>query len=205
MSDVCWAVVAGILQGMFFSGDRPAYMNYGGAGYVIGHEMTHAFDNQGRLYDRAGNLRDWWRPETSGRFAERARCMVRQYGGFGAADGVRVNGLNTLGENIADNGGVALAYSAYRRAVGGPRGHRREPRLPGLHEYTGRQMFWINAANVWCSVYRAETLRHAALTGRHSPGRYRVIGAFQNQRHFAADFRCPVGSFMNPADKCRVW
>lgn len=198
---------------MFFSGDRPNYMNYGGIGYVIGHEITHGFDDQGRFYDKAGNVRAWWRPETSGKYAERARCMLRQYGGFTAAGGVRVNGLHTIGENIADNGGVMLAYRAYRRwsesegggGGGGGGGSSPEPRLPGLYEYTPRQMFWIGAANIWCSVYRPEALRHCVLTGHHSPGRYRVIGSFQNQQDFAADFRCPAGSYMNPVEKCKVW
>lgn len=194
--------VAGILQGMFFSADRPNYMNYGGIGYVIGHEITHGFDDQGRMYDKRGNMRNWWRRETSEKFTERALCMVRQYNGFEVA-GWHVNGLHTLDENIADNGGVMLAYHAYRRwsaAHGDP-----EPRLPGLDRYTPRQMFWISAANVWCSVYRPEMLRQFLLTGQHSPGRYRVIGSFQNQRDFAADFQCPAGSYMNPAKKCKVW
>lgn len=201
---------------MFFSGDRPNYMNYGGIGYVIGHEITHGFDDQGRLYDKTGNLRGWWRPETSAEYTDRARCVLRQYGDFavaeaGRGDGgggggggpARVDGLHTLGENIADNGGVMLAYRAYRRWTAGRRAP--EPRLPGLHRYTPRQMFWIGAANVWCSVYRPEALRHCLLTGHHSPGRYRVVGSFQNQPDFAADFRCPAGSYMNPARKCKVW
>jgi len=194
---------------MFFSGDRPHYMNYGGIGYVIGHEITHGFDDHGRLYDKTGNLRAWWRRETGDKYTERAHCMLRQYGNFtvrarpGCAAGGRVDGLHTMGENIADNGGVMLAYGAYRRWSAARR--EPEPRLPGLDEYTPGQMFWISAANVWCSVYRPETLRHCLLTGHHSPGRYRVIGSFQNQREFADDFRCPAGSYMNPVHKCKVW
>ncbi|VVC41913.1 Peptidase M13, C-terminal domain,Peptidase M13,Metallopeptidase, catalytic domain [Cinara cedri] len=194
---------AGILQGMFFSADRPNYMNFGSIGYVIGHEITHGFDDKGRMYDKTGSMRNWWRRETSKRFTERALCMVRQYNGFEMA-GQNVNGMQTLDENIADNGGVMLAYRAYSRwsaaCAGGP-----EPRLPGLDRYTPRQMFWISSANVWCSVYRPEAIRKFLQTNQHSPGRFRVIGSFQNQREFAEDFRCPVGSYMNPAKKCKVW
>lgn len=182
-------------------------MNYGGIGYVIGHEITHGFDDQGRLFDKTGNRRNWWHRETSDKYKQRAMCMVLQYNNYtvpeAAGNGVRMDGMQTLSENIADNGGIMLAYSAYRRwsaTRDGP-----EPRLPGLYEYTARQMFWIGAANIWCSVYRPEKLRHCLLTGHHSPGRFRVIGSFQNQPEFSRDFQCPVGSFMNPVDKCKVW
>lgn len=198
-------LIPGILQGMFFSNDRPHYMNYGGIGYVIGHEITHGFDDQGRLYDKSGNLRDWWHRETSAKFTERAQCVLNQYNNFVADEetGLHVKGRNTMCENIADNGGVMLAYNAYTRWAinqGSP-----EPRLPGLQNYTPKQMFWISSANIWCSVYRTKTLRHNVLTGQHSPGRYRVIGSFQNQQHFANDFQCPPGSYMNPVKKCKVW
>ncbi|XP_050444049.1 neprilysin-2-like [Adelges cooleyi] len=196
-------IPAGILQGMFFSADRPNYMNYGGIGYVIGHEITHGFDDQGRLFDKKGNLRTWWNTETSNKFMDRALCVLQQYNNFTAdeAAGLRVNGLHTLGENIADNGGVMLAYNAYRRYSV----HKKEPRLPGLDEFSPRQMFWISAANIWCSVYRPEALKHSVLTGHHSPGQFRVIGSFQNQQDFANDFSCPQGSYMNPVKKCKVW
>lgn len=192
---------------MFFSGDRPNYMNYGGIGYVIGHEITHGFDDQGRLYDKTGNLRTWWDQDTSSKYKDRANCMFQQYNNFtlDEATDMRVNGLHTMGENIADNGGVMLAYNAYRRWSKIQNQNTPEPCLPGLFEYTPRQMFWISSANIWCSVYRPEMLRHCLLTGHHSPGRYRVIGSFQNQQDFADDFHCPAGSYMNPVNKCKVW
>ncbi|XP_050530348.1 neprilysin-2-like [Daktulosphaira vitifoliae] len=188
---------------MFFSADRPNYMNYGGIGYVIGHEITHGFDHQGRLFDKKGNLREWWHPETSDKYMVRTECMIRQYSNYIADKEarLRIDGLHTIGENIADNGGVMLAYNAYGRWLA----NKTEPRLPGLYEYSGRQMFWINAANIWCSVYRPETLKHIVLTGVHPPGQYRVIGTFQNQPEFANDFKCPLGSYMNPKKKCKVW
>ncbi|XP_050528003.1 neprilysin-2-like [Daktulosphaira vitifoliae] len=194
---------AGILQGMFFSPDRPNYLNYGGIGYVIGHEITHGFDDQGRLYDKTGNLRDWWLPETVEKFHERTNCMIRQYSNYTVdkAAGLRIDGRHTIGENIADNGGVMSAYNAYRRWSA----DKIEPRLPGLFEYSPQQMFWINAANIWCSVYRPETLRHVVLTGLHAPGKFRVIGTLQNQPEFASDFNCSLGSYMHPQKKCKVW
>jgi len=110
--------------------------------------------------------------------------------------------VNTQGENIADNGGIKEAYRAYDSWV---RRHGEEPRLPGLQSYTPHQMFWISAANTWCSKYRDKALEKRIKTGAHSPGLFRVKGPFSNSREFAADFKCPAGSNMNPASKCEVW
>ena len=122
---------AGILQGHFFSSDRPKYLNYGAIGWVIGHEVTHGFDDVGRQFDENGNLVDWWHPETEKRYVKRAQCMVDQYGGYSMPQvpGLTVNGVNTQGENIADNGGIKEAYRAYDAWT---RKHGEEERLPGL-------------------------------------------------------------------------
>ncbi|CAH1724670.1 neprilysin-2 [Aphis gossypii] len=194
---------AGILQGAFFSSDRPRYMNYGAIGFVIGHEITHGFDDQGRQFDKQGNLVDWWAEETKKRYLEKAMCIIRQYGNYTAHEvGLKLNGINTQGENIADNGGVKEAYYAYNVWT---KRHGVEPRLPGLQDYTPQQMFWVSAANVWCSKYRPETLKNRITTGFHSPGRFRIIGPFSNLEDFSNDFRCPLGSNMNPVKKCQVW
>lgn len=112
-----------------------------------------------------------------------------------------MNGINTQGENIADNGGIKEAYLAYNTWIKRNFG---EPQLPGL-PYTPQQMFWISAANTWCSVYRPEALKLRVLTGYHSPGAYRVQGPFSNIDYFAKDFNCPIGTKMNPIKKCKVW
>jgi len=196
---------AGILQGIFFSSDRPKYMNYGAIGWVIGHEITHGFDDQGRQFDEEGNLVDWWHPETKMRYLKKAQCIISQYGNYTikALDNMQLNGINTQGENIADNGGIKEAYRAYNSWVAR---NGAEPRLPGLN-YTPRQLFWVSAANVWCAKYRPKALKLRVLTGVHSPDQFRVQGPFSNMDDFSRDFNCPIGSNMNPPkeNKCQVW
>ena len=196
---------AGILQGHFFSSDRPKYLNYGAIGWVIGHEVTHGFDDVGRQFDEEGNLVDWWHPETEKRYLKRAQCMINQYGSYSMPQvpGIKVNGRNTIGENIADNGGIKEAYRAYDEWT---RKNGNEDRLPGL-KYTPKQLFWISAAGNWCSKQRPQTMRLRMLTGSHSPGKVRVMATLSNMEEFAKDFQCPVGSKMNPpkSKKCQVW
>ncbi|XP_014481617.1 PREDICTED: neprilysin-11 isoform X1 [Dinoponera quadriceps] len=193
---------AGILQGAFFSNDRPRYMNYGAIGFVIGHEITHGFDDQGRQFNKEGNLVDWWEPETKEQYLKRAECIIYQYGNYTVKDvGMNLNGINTQGENIADNGGIKEAYLAYNEWVK-RNGH--EPKLPGL-PYSPKQMFWISAANTWCSKYRPEAMKLRITTGYHSPSEFRVLGPLSNMEAFAQDFNCPLGSKMNPTKKCAVW
>ncbi|XP_040072345.1 neprilysin-2-like [Ixodes scapularis] len=198
----CIMFPAGILQGVFFSKDRPNYLNYGAIGSVIGHEITHGFDDQGRQFDKDGHNLNWWEPETDLKFRQRAQCIVEQYGNYTVSEGtLNINGVNTQGENIADNGGIKEAFNAYKKWVkeNGP-----EAGLPGL-KYTPQQLFWISAANVWCSKDRPETLKLRILVDAHSPALFRVIGPTSNTPEFAAEFNCPVGSPMNPVNKCTVW
>ncbi|XP_017759283.1 PREDICTED: membrane metallo-endopeptidase-like 1 isoform X2 [Eufriesea mexicana] len=193
---------AGILQGAFFNNDRPRYMNYGAIGFVIGHEITHGFDDQGRQFDKNGNLVDWWAPQTKEKYLERAECIIHQYGNYTVEEvGLNLNGINTQGENIADNGGIKEAYLAYREWV---KRNQDEPKLPGL-PYSPQQLFWISAANTWCSKYRPEATKLRITTGFHSPGKFRVHGPLSNMEEFSKDFNCPLGSKMNPAKKCAVW
>nr|CAD7393457.1 unnamed protein product [Timema cristinae] len=193
---------AGILQGHFFNSDRPRYMNYGAIGFVIGHEITHGFDDQGRQFDKNGNLVDWWQAVTMKKYLAKTRCVIEQYGNYtDEHTGLKLNGINTQGENIADNGGLKEAYRAYLAWV--DRNHV-EQTLPGL-DYNPRQMFWISAAQTWCSKYRTEAMHQRIITGVHSPGRFRVQGPCSNLEEFSKDFNCPRGSAMNPEKKCKVW
>ncbi|XP_003739567.2 neprilysin-2 [Galendromus occidentalis] len=198
----CIEFPAGILQGAFFARDRPNYLNFGAIGFVIGHEITHGFDDRGRQFDKDGNNKNWWEHATDERFKERAQCIIHQYGNYTVPEsGLNVNGINTQGENIADNGGIKEAFRAYRQweKDNGPEGA-----LPGL-DYTPHQLFWISAANVWCGKYRPEVLRLRIISGSHSPAAFRVIGPMSNAPEFAEQFSCPVGSPMNPKQKCTVW
>ncbi|XP_064459407.1 neprilysin-2-like isoform X2 [Ornithodoros turicata] len=198
----CIEFPAGILQGAFFSKDRPNYMNYGAIGFVIGHEITHGFDDRGRQFDKDGNNLNWWEHETDLKFRDRAQCIIEQYGNYTVKEnGMKVNGINTQGENIADNGGIKEAYMAYKKWV---TANGEEHPLPGL-KYTTDQLFWISAANVWCGKYRPEVMKLRIVSGSHSPAPFRVIGPMSNTPEFARDFNCPLGSSMNPSSKCTVW
>ncbi|KAL7013333.1 hypothetical protein ACKWTF_015337 [Chironomus riparius] len=193
---------AGIFQGRFFSPTRPGYMNYGAIGAVMGHEMTHAFDDQGKLFDLDGTLVNWWKNETTAAYLEKQKCMREQYGNYSEpTTNLYLDGVNTLGENIADNGGIRVAYHGYRKYV---LRNGQEQKLPGL-KYTPNQLFWISGAQVWCSVYRPETVKQAIETSIHSPGQFRVLGPLRNLKEFSRDFNCPVGSPMNPVHKCEIF
>ncbi|XP_067139630.1 neprilysin-2-like [Centruroides vittatus] len=194
---------AGILQGTFFDKERPAYMNYGAIGFVIGHEITHGFDDRGRQFDKDGNNVNWWDYETDGKFKKLAQCIIQQYGNYTVPEnGLKINGVNTQGENIADNGGIKEAFRAYQQWV---KDHGKEKLLPGL-KYTQDQLFWISAANVWCGKYRPEVLKLRILSGSHSPAQFRVIGVdASNSPEFSRVFNCPKNSPMNPQRKCSVW
>lgn len=191
---------AGILQPPFFSKDFPAAVNYGAIGTVIGHELTHGFDDEGRKFDAEGRLRQWWQPEVSQRFEERAQCMRDQYSGYEVEAGVAVNGKLTAGENIADNGGLEEAYLAYKeweKRNGGPG--------PGLDGLTADQLFFIGHAQVWCALTTPETARLRVTVDVHAPPRFRVLGPIANHPAFGAAFQCPAGTPMNPPRKCEVW
>jgi len=194
---------AGILQGSFFNADRPNYMNYGAIGFVIGHEITHGFDDMGRQYNSRGDLMDWWAPETAAKFLEKSKCIVDQYNGFRVDQlDINLNGINTQGENIADNGGLKQAYNAYSQWVDD---NGDEKPLPGFENFTSKQSFWLAAANVWCSKSRLESLKLQILTGVHSPAQFRVNGPMMNLPEFSRDWGCKSGSYMNPTHKCTVW
>ncbi|KAM6065193.1 neprilysin isoform 1-T4 [Theristicus caerulescens] len=194
---------AGILQPPFFSASQPKSLNYGGIGMVIGHEITHGFDDNGRNFNENGDLVDWWTEESARNFKDLSQCMVYQYGNFSwdLAGGQHLSGINTLGENIADNGGVRQAYKAYENFV---KKHGKEKLLPGL-EMNHKQLFFLNFAQVWCGTYRPEYAVNSIKTDVHSPGKFRVIGSLQNSPEFSEAFSCTKTNYMDPAKKCRVW
>jgi endothelin-converting enzyme/putative endopeptidase len=189
---------AGILQPPFYGRTAPEPMNYGAVGMVVGHELTHGFDDAGRQFDARGNLRDWWSPAVGKEFERRAQCVVDQFAGYVAVDDVKVNGKLTLGENIADLGGVKLAFAAYRAAAG---------RAPAVGGFAPDQQFFLGEAQVWCSATRPEQSRLWAAIDPHAPPEHRVNGPLSNLPEFAAAFECPAGSRMvrPPEQRCEVW
>ncbi|XP_063612347.1 neprilysin-1-like [Penaeus indicus] len=202
-------ILAGILQTPFYAHNTLAALNYGGIGMVIGHEMTHGFDNTGRLFDKQGNLVQWWSDETIAAYEERAKCFVDQYNGFippeliEAGLNISVNGLQTEGENIADNGGIREAYKAYQLYV---ERYGEEPRLPGLDEFTPDHLFYLGFANVWCEHKTAQSVLTQLAVDPHSPGRFRVLGPLSNDAEFSRVWNCPAGSPMNRGDEsCLLW
>lgn len=193
---------AGILQGAFFDRSKPNYLNFGAIGFIIGHEITHGFDDRGRQFDKDGNNRNWWNSDTDEKFKERAQCIIDQYSNYTVPEnGLKVNGINTQGENIADNGGLKEAFRAYNEWV---KRNGEESRLPGV-KLNQRQLFWVSAANVWCGKYRPEVLKMRVMVGSHSPAQFRTIGPLSNLKEFSETFNCPIGSPLNPVQKCSVW
>ena len=192
---------AGILQPAFYDPKQDDSVNYGHIGAVIGHELTHGFDDEGKKFDAKGNLSDWWTPEDTKNFETRTDCLVKEYGNFTAVDDVKVNGKLTLGENTADNGGLVLAYMAYldRAKQSG-----QDP-LTKTDGYTGQQRFYIAYAQNWCENSRPESIRSQVLQDPHAPDHFRADGAIVNQPGFADAFGCKKGSAMVPVNSCRVW
>nr|XP_040023571.1 phosphate-regulating neutral endopeptidase PHEX [Gasterosteus aculeatus aculeatus] len=198
---------AGELQKPFFWGrEYPRSLSYGAIGVIVGHEFTHGFDNNGRRYDKNGNLGQWWSNSSIAAFTEKTQCMTDQYNGYHWQEaGLNVRGKRTLGENVADNGGIREAFRAYRRWVAESRGGVEEPRLPGVG-LNNNQLFFMSYAHVRCNSYRPEAARDQVQSGAHSPAKYRVIGAMSNYEEFRKVFSCPESSVMNRgADSCRVW
>ncbi|MBI4485620.1 MAG: M13 family metallopeptidase [Acidobacteria bacterium] len=189
---------AGILQLPFYSAARDAAVNYGAIGAVIGHELTHGFDDQGRRFDTDGSLRDWWTADDADAFEDRADCIADQYSEYVVEGDTRVNGRLTLGENTADNGGLRLALMAY---LAGP-GATPQPMLDG---FTPAQRVFLGWAQSWCEVSRPETERIKAATNPHASNRYRVIGPLSNMPEFQKAFSCKAGSPMVREQTCRVW
>ncbi len=187
---------AGILQPPFYGAGRDEAVNYGAIGAVVGHELTHGFDDQGRQFDGDGNLKDWWNSTDAEAFKLRADCIADEYSGFEATADVHLNGRLTLGENSADNGGIRLAYMAMMDDLAS------KVKVDG---YTPQQRFFLGYAQIWCSNATEEALRLRARTDPHSPGKYRVDGVVSNFPEFGEAFGCTVGQPMRKEKACRVW
>jgi putative endopeptidase len=191
---------AAILRPPFFNFEADDAVNYGAIGAVIGHEISHGFDDQGRKSDGDGNLRDWWSAEDAAAFEQRANALVAQYGAFAPLEGATVNGRLTLGENIGDLSGLAVAYRAYKLSLNG----REAPVIDG---FTGDQRFFLGWAQVWRSKARDEALRQQLLTDPHSPGMYRTNGVLVNMREFYEAFGVKEGDKMYrpEAQRVKIW
>ena len=192
---------AGIIQPTFFNASYPSVLNYGGIGSVMGHELTHSLDDQGAKYDGYGNLKNWWTEETLTKFHNRTKCVSDFYSKLTVNNGTGVvNGTLTMGENVADMGGVKRAFDAF---IARTESFGDEERL--LSAYSSRQMFFIAYAQNWCSLRRPELSERLLLTDPHSPPEFRVLGPLSNFDKFAEVWQCPAGSKYNPPQKCSVW
>jgi putative endopeptidase len=189
---------AGILQPPFFNNAADDAVNFGAAGAVVGHELTHGFDDEGRQFDADGNLRDWWTAADAQAFEERAACVANQYSGYTAVADVKLNGRLTLGENAADNGGLRLGWMALMESLA-------IKKLDVADGFTPQQRFFLAWGQLWCENRTDEIARVYAATNPHSPGRYRVNGVVSNFPEFQKAFNCPAGSPMVNSPVCRVW
>jgi len=193
---------AGILQPPFFDKKMDDAVNFGGIGLVIGHELTHGFDDQGRKFDPEGNLRDWWTADDGKEFEKRVSCVADEYSNFVVVDDLKLNGRLTLGENTADNGGARIALMALERMIADDKTGNEGKSIDG---YTPEQRFFLGFARVWCEKRRPEYARAQVTTNPHSPGKYRVNGVVQNMPEFQKAWGCKAGQPMVAQNACRVW
>jgi len=189
---------AGILQPPFYAVGNSIAVNLGAMGMVVGHELTHGFDDQGSQFDAVGNLTNWWQPETEKKFKERTQCVIDQYSQY-EVSGVKLNGANTVGENIADIGGIKLAFSAYRKL------RSTAADTVVADGFTEDQQFFLSFAQAWCSKARPDYEKLLAAVDVHSPSKWRVNGTASATPEFSKAFRCQAGAKLAPAKQCIVW
>ena len=193
---------AGILQPPYFDKNQDASVNYGAIGMVIGHEIIHGFDDQGRKFDAKGNLRDWWTLTDAKAYDERGKCISDEYTQEVPEAGVKQNGKLTQGEDTADNGGLHLAIMALDKKL---KAEGKSLDTKGSDGWTERQRFFLSYANSWCTQYRPELIRTVVLTNPHSIPKYRVNNVVANMPEFQQAFSCKKGAPMVHANACRVW
>jgi predicted metalloendopeptidase len=191
---------AGILQPPFYDFKADDALNFGGMGAVIGHELTHGFDDQGALFDPEGNLKNWWTPEDEKAFKERTQCIVDEYDQFVAVDDVHVRGKLTLGENTADNGGLRIAYMALMKSLADS--GKPTEKIDG---FTPEQRLFIGWGQIWCQNQTDQMARLLAQNNEHSPGKYRANGVVENMPEFQKAWGCTAGQPMVRANACHVW
>ncbi|ORX75742.1 zincin [Anaeromyces robustus] len=200
---------AGILKSPFYSSSYPDYLNYGNIGVTIGHELSHGFDNNGRLFDYEGKFVDWWTNSTSIEFQNLSQCFVEQYSKFYLTDKEgnkhNVDGNNTLGENIGDNSGISRGYEAWKLSLEkDPKAKENNKSLPGLSEFTHDQLFFIYHAQDSCNNLSEEE-QIKTLSDEHPPSKFRLLGTLSNSEYFAKAFNCKINTPMNPEKKCKIW
>lgn len=190
---------AGILQPPFFDPKLDDAMNYGAIGIVIGHELTHGFDDQGSQYDGSGNLKMWWTDDDRKKFTERANCVTEQFNGYEVEKGLNMNGALTLGENLADLGGMSIAYDAFMKSLEG------KPRPANIDGMTPEQRFFLGWAQAWSELDRPEYARSLVVSDPHSLAKFRVNGPLSNMPEFATAYGCKQGDKMVRDTRCKVW
>ncbi|HEX5706000.1 MAG TPA: M13 family metallopeptidase, partial [Pyrinomonadaceae bacterium] len=194
------AFPAGILQAPFFNPEADDAINYGAIGAVIGHEITHGFDDSGSRFDAEGNLRNWWTAEDKTKFETRADCIINQFSGYEVEKGLNMQGKLVAGESIADLGGLMVAYDAFKKSAAGKKAET-------IDGFTPEQRFFLGWAQVWAGKYTAEAARLQAQSDPHPLSRFRVNGPLSNMPQFAAAFQCKVGDAMvrKPEERCQIW
>ncbi|KAL1429258.1 hypothetical protein MTO96_016473 [Rhipicephalus appendiculatus] len=192
-------------MGIFYEHGVPRSLNFGAIGMVVGHEMTHGFDDTGSQFDADGALKQWWSNKTREEFMNRTKCFEYQYGNITDKEtNMTLNGKNTVGENIADNGGLRLSFEAFKNLLEGE--YRNvDTRLKGMENVTGKQLFFLSTGMTWCSLSRPEYLKVLIQYDTHSPGRYRVNVPMSNMKAFSETFNCPANSTMNRTHRCSLW
>ena len=190
---------AGILQPPFYSAKANIAVNLGGIGMVVGHELTHGFDDEGSQFAGDGNLANWWEPESGEKFKAKTQCVDNQYGGYETLPGVKLNGKLTLGENVADGGGVMLAFHAYREM------RKNAKEVTVADGFTEDQQFFLSVGQAWCSKQTDQVARMLAQVDPHSPPKFRVNGSLANLPEFSKAFSCNNGSPRHAAQACKVW
>jgi predicted metalloendopeptidase len=192
---------AGILQPPFFNPEADDAINYGAIGAVIGHEITHGFDDQGANFDLQGNMKDWWTAADMQNFKTRSECVVNQFSSFEAEPGLNLKGQLVAGESIADLGGLTVAYTAYKKSLEG------KPRPADIDGFTPEQRFFLGWAQVWAEKYTPEAARRQTTDNPHPLSRFRVNGPLSNMPEFAEAFQCKVGDAMvrSAEQRCQIW
>lgn len=196
-------IPAGILQPPIYNEYFPKALNYGGIGIFVGHELTHGFDDTGRNFDKKGDMKQWWTENSIDAFKKQGECFAEQYSNY-SMHGKNINGLISKGENIADNGGLRQAYQAYNKWLEAHPDEIENEFLPGLN-ITGKKLFYLGFAQVWCGTIRPEAVDNKLETDSHSPGKYRVLGSLRNFEEFSKEFKCHEGTSMNQKNRCKLW